>query len=92
MTSSPFTNSATDQIVDAVTSQAVEIAKDVAIPAAKVAAGHFFRSRAKGIAIVLVAASVVTAMVRKKKVNSSSDTDRPSFDGVQEVPVAKEKA
>jgi len=92
MTSSPFTNSATDRIVDAVTSQAVEIAKDVAVPAAKVAAVHFFRSRAKGIAIVLMAASVIAVLVkRNKKANSSPDTHRPSSDGIQDVPAAKEE-
>jgi len=89
MTSLPSSNTVTD----IVTAQAAEIAKDVALPAAKFAAAHFLRSRAKGLVVLVVAASVAAFVLkRKKSSDAASADDRPSFDGLQEVAAAEAKA
>ena len=89
MTSLPTSNTVTDVVV----SQAAEIAKEVALPAAKFAAAHFLRSRAKGIVVVVVAASAaVFFLKRKQSSNTATEDDRPSFDGLQEGAVTEAKA
>ena len=93
MTSLPTPTTATDKIVDVVASQAVEIAKDVALPAAKFAAIHFLRTRAKTIVALVVVASAVTLLVKRQNSTSSPDTsDRPSSNSGEEFTNAEERA
>lgn len=72
MTSVPTFTTATDKIVDAVASQAADIAKDVAMPAAKIAAAHFVRTRVKGIVALLLVASAMAMFVKRQKSASST--------------------
>lgn len=72
MTSVPTFTTATDKIVGAVASQAAEIAKDVAMPAAKIAATHFVRTRVRGIVAFLLVGSAIAMFVKRQKSASST--------------------
>ena len=87
MTSLPTPAVSADTIVDMVASQASDIAKSVAVPAAELAAAHLVKSRSKGIVVLIVAVSVIALLVKRRKdSNSAVDVDRPSFDGVEPAP------
>lgn len=87
----PTSTTVAETFVDVVGSQAAELAKDVALPAAKFAAAHFLRTRAKGIVLALVLVTSIAVLVKRKKGNGSSEAHRPSTEGRQEAANSKEQ-
>lgn len=90
----PLANSttATDEIVDAVTSQAIDIAQDMVVPAAKFAAIRLIRNRAKTIVAVAVIAAVAVTLFKRKNSNETELTnDRPSSADGPDIDKSTEK-
>ena len=70
--SSTAAASMTDRVTDAVASHAMDLATDVALPAAKMAALHVVKTRAKTI-VFGVAALIIVPIVIKKVLAMRSD-------------------